>query len=113
MDRVLVGSGDDYLEVAYTYLLVRARVVKGDGGHLLAAAPVGPVNNWMHYLFSQVNGSLSGILVTPSTHTYAHCDVALSHGAEAKGSQLTSALLYGTKTRLDTWMQLATKTEVS
>ena len=76
-------------------MFVRARVVKGDGGNLPPNAPVGAVNNWMHSLFSQVDVSLNGTLVTPSTNTYAYrayIETLLSHGAEAKNSQLTSAL---------------------
>jgi hypothetical protein len=51
----------------------------------------------MHSLFSQVDVSLNGTLVTPSTNTYAYrayIETLLSHGAEAKNSQLTSALWY-------------------
>ena len=97
IEFLLPGSGDDYLDLANTYLFVRARVLKGDGGRLPAAAPVGPVNNWMHSLFSQVDVSLNGTLVTPLTNTYAYhayIETLLSHGAEAKNSQLTSALWY-------------------
>ena len=86
-----------YLDLANTYLFVRARrpLVKGDGGHLHPNAPVGPVNNWMHSLLSRVDGFLNGTLVTPSTNTYAYrayIETLLSHGA--KNSQLTSALWY-------------------
>ena len=96
IEFLLPGSGDDYLDLANTYLFVRARVLKGDGGRLPAAAPVGPVNNWMHSLFSQFDVSLNRTLVTPSTNTYAYrayIETLLSHGA-AKNSQLTSALWY-------------------
>ena len=51
----------------------------------------------MHFLFSQVDVSLNGTLVTPSTNTYpyrAYIETLLSHGAEAKNSQLTSVLWY-------------------
>ena len=51
----------------------------------------------MHSLFSQVDVSLNGTLVTPTTNTYAYrayIETLLSHGAEAKNSQLTSALWY-------------------
>ena len=48
-------------------------------------------------LFSQVDVSLNGTFVTPSTNTYpyrAYIKTLLSHGAEAKNSQLTSVLWY-------------------
>ena len=56
---------------------------------------VGPVNNWVHSLFSQVDVSLNGTLVTPSTTTYsyrAYIETLLSHGKEAKDTQLNSVL---------------------
>ncbi|KAK2171894.1 hypothetical protein NP493_1005g00001 [Ridgeia piscesae] len=51
----------------------------------------------MHSLFSQVDVSLNGTVVTPSTNTNAYrayIETLLSHGAEAKNSQLTSAMWY-------------------
>lgn len=69
----LPGSGDAYLD------------------------PVGPVNNWLHSLFSQVDVYLNDTLVTPSTNTYpfrANIETALSYGTEANESQLTSQLWY-------------------
>ncbi|KAK2193302.1 hypothetical protein NP493_16g12037 [Ridgeia piscesae] len=51
----------------------------------------------MHSLFSQVDVSLNGTLVTPSTNTYpyrAYIEILLSLGAEAKHSQLTCVLWY-------------------
>ena len=97
IEFLLSGSGDHYMDLANTYLFVKAHVVRGDGGNLPQDAPVGPVNNWMHSLFTQVDVSLNGTLVTPSTNTYAYrayIETLLSHGAEAKNSQLTSELWY-------------------
>ena len=97
IEFVIPGSGDDYLDVANTYLFVKAKVNQANGSNIDVAAKVGPVNNWMHSLFSQVDVSLNGTLVTPSTHTYtyrAYIETLLSHGAEAKNSQLASVLWY-------------------
>ena len=60
-------------------------------------APVAPVNNWLHSLFSQVDVHLNDTLVTPSSNTYpfrAYVETLLSYGAEAKKTQLTSQLWY-------------------
>ena len=70
IEFLLPGSGDAYLDLASTYLFVRAKVTKGDGSNLDTDDPVGPVNNWLHSLFSQVDVYLNDILVTPSTNTY-------------------------------------------
>ena len=74
-----------------------ARVTKANGNNIDPNTDVGPVNNWMHSLFSQVDVTLNGTLVTPSTNTYpyrAYIETLLSHGKEAKQSQLTSCLWF-------------------
>ena len=91
------GTGDAYLDLANTYLLIRAKVVRGVGTDLAADAPVAPVNNWLHSLFSQVDVYINDTLVTPSSNTYpfrAYVNTVLSHGDEAKNTQLTSELWY-------------------
>ena len=91
---MLPGTGDAYLDLANTYLLIRANVVRGD---LAADTKVAPVNNWLHSLFSQVDVYINDTLVTPSSNTYpfrAYVETLLSYGAEAKKTQLTSQLWY-------------------
>ena len=74
--------------------------------HLDVNEPVGPVNNWLQSLLSQVDVYLHDTLVTPSTNTYmyrAYIETALSNGYEAKNTQLTSQLWYkDTAGHLDT-----------
>ena len=69
------------------------------------ADPVGPVNNWLHSLFSQVDVYLNGTLLTPSTNTYAYrsyIETLLSYGPDAKDTQLTGQLWHkDTATRMD------------
>jgi len=91
------ASGEDYVDFANTMLYVRAKVVAPDGTDLAADAEVNPVNLFLHSLFSQVDISLNGTLITASTNTYpyrAMLETLLSYGADAKTSQLTSALYY-------------------
>ena len=97
IEFVIPGTGDAYLDLANTYLLIRAKVVRGVGTDLAADTPVAPVNNWLHSLFSQVDVYLNDTLVTPSSNTYpfrAYVDTVLSYGAKAKNTQLTSQLWY-------------------
>jgi hypothetical protein len=85
------------MDLANTYLFVRAKVTKPDGSDLDTNNAVGPVNNWLHSLISQVDVYLNDTLVTPSTNTYpyrAYIETALSYGADAKETQLTSQLWY-------------------
>ena len=97
IEFVIPGTGDAYLDLANTYLLIRAKVVRGDGTDLAADTSVAPVNNWLHSLFSQVDVYLNDTLVTPSSNTYpfrAYVDTVLSYGDEVKNTQLTSQLWY-------------------
>jgi len=59
----------------------------------------------MHNLFSQVDVSLNGTLITASTNTYpyrAMMETLLSYGKDAKRTQLTSGLFYKGRTgRMD------------
>ena len=97
IEFVVPGAGDAYIDLANTYLLVRAKVVRGVGADIADDTPVAPVNNWLHSLFSQVDVHLNDTLVTPSSNTYpfrAYVETLLSYGAEAKKTQLTSQLWY-------------------
>jgi hypothetical protein len=91
------GTGEEYLDFANSYLQVKAKIVKGDGTNIDNDETVGPVNNFLHSLFSQVDVSLNGTQITSSTATYpyrAYIENLLSYGPASKESQLTSALFY-------------------
>ena len=97
IEFVLPGTGDAYIDLANTYLLVRAKVVRGVGTDIAGDTPVAPVNNWLHSLFSQVDVYLNDTLVTPSSNTYpfrAYVETLLNYGEEANKTQLTSQLWY-------------------
>jgi hypothetical protein len=66
------ATGEDYLDLSNSQLHVRAKIVKANGDDLSAASSVRPVNNFLHSLFSQVDVSLNGTLITSSTNTYAY-----------------------------------------
>jgi hypothetical protein len=93
----VANRGEEYIDLAKTYLYVEAKITKADGTALEDNAKVGPVNYWLHALFSQIDLSLNGELVTSSNNTYPHrayIETLLSYGEEAKKSQLQSALWY-------------------
>ena len=105
IEFVIPGSGKDYCDLSETYLLVTAKITKPDGTSLQHGteespgpdAGIGPVNLWLHSLFSQVDLSLNERLVTPSMNTYpyrAYIETLLSYGSAAKNSYLTAALWY-------------------
>jgi hypothetical protein len=83
--------------LAKTYLYIEASIVNADGTNLAANAKVAPVNYWLHALFSRIDLSLNGQLVTTSNNTYpywAYIETLLSYGQDAKKSQLQAALWY-------------------
>jgi hypothetical protein len=93
----VTSSGDDYLDFASSYLHVKAKIERANGDALVPADTVGPVNNLLHSLFSQVDVSLNGTLITNSSNTYhyrAYLENLLSYGPAAKSSQLTTELFY-------------------
>ena len=106
IEFVITGSGEEYVDLSETYLQVTAQVTKPDGEDLVtknqdgtngADIGIGPVNNWLHSLFSQVDVSLNGRLITPSTNTYpfrAYLETLLTYGPAAKKSHLTGSLWY-------------------
>ena len=51
IEFLILGSGDDYLDLANTMLQVQVKVTRANGDDLDLADPVGPVNNWLHSLF--------------------------------------------------------------
>jgi len=91
------ASGENYIDFANILMYVRAKLTAIDNTNLTADAAVGPVNLFLHSMFSQVDISLKGTLITSSTNTYPYravLETLLSYGEDAKTSQLTSALIY-------------------
>jgi hypothetical protein len=78
-------------------VLVKVKILRIDGADLAGGDTVGPVNNFLHSLFSQADVSLNGTLITSSTNTYpyrAYIENLLSYSQSAKSSQLTACLFY-------------------
>lgn len=93
----IVSSGEEYIDFANSQLYLKVKLTRADGADMDDDDVVGPVNNFLHSLFSQVDVSLNGTLVSSSTNTYAYrayIETLLSYGPAAKQSQLTSALYY-------------------
>jgi len=91
------ASGENYIDFANTMLYVKAKITRADGNNLAADSPIGPSNLFLHSLFSQVDVSLNGTLITASTNTYpyrAMMETLLSYGEDANRTQLTSGLFY-------------------
>jgi len=93
----VVGSGEEYVDLSNVMLYVRAKIVRNNNGDLAADSTSAPVNLLVHSMFSQVDVSLNGTLISSSTNTYPYrsmLETLLSYGEDAKKSQLSAELLY-------------------
>jgi len=93
----VVGSGEEYVDLSNVMLYLRAKIVRNNSGDLAADSTAAPVNLLLHSMFSQVDVSLNGTLISSSTNTYPYksmLETLLSYGGNAKKSQLSAALFY-------------------
>ena len=95
----MVSGTDEYLDLSKTILVVKGKIVKGNGDDLSgqAQSEVAPVNNFLHTLIKQVDVYLNGKQVTPAMGTYAYrpcIETLLNYDVSAKNSQLSSALYF-------------------
>ncbi|CAC5426558.1 unnamed protein product [Mytilus coruscus] len=96
IDMEITGKhGMEYVDLKRSKLYVRAKIVKGDSSTLLDTEYVGPFNLFLQSMFSQVEVTMQGKLVTSTTSHYpykAMVHTLLSYGDGAKTSQLSSQL---------------------
>ena len=65
------GQGDEYLDLSQTYLQVVCKFTKGDGTNLTGNHSTStPINNILHSLFTEIDVSLNGKIITPGKDTY-------------------------------------------
>ncbi|XP_071033093.1 uncharacterized protein F54H12.2-like isoform X1 [Parasteatoda tepidariorum] len=91
------GSVEDYIDLSQTQLYVKAKIVKTNNTAITKDDVIGPVNLFLHSLFSQVDVSLNDSTVSNSSNTYpyrAYIETLLNHGYDSKTSQLTAELFY-------------------
>ena len=91
------ASGSQYLDLQRSRLYVKAKIVKEDGGNLVAADVVTPVNLRLQSLWNQVDVFLQQKLVSSSGTNCAYkalMDVLLNYGVDAELSQLQTQLFY-------------------
>lgn len=85
----------EYVDLKRSKVYVKARIKHADGSPLKSTEYVGPVNNFLHSMFSQVDVTIQNKLITSTTTHYPYKAVIqnmLSYGTDAKKSQLTSQL---------------------
>ena len=97
LEFLISAENTNYIDLANSYLYVRASITNADGSALAENAVVAPECNFLHTLWSQCDLYMNGSLVTPSNADYAYrayIETLLSFGKEAKESQLSSVLWY-------------------
>ena len=104
IEFVIPGQGEEYIDLPHTMLCISVQIrptvskeaTKGEASDAVDNL-VGPVNNFMHSLFNQVDVFFNQKLVTPPNNAYAYrayIETLLNYGPAAKNSHLTSVLWY-------------------
>nr|XP_034319559.1 uncharacterized protein F54H12.2-like [Crassostrea gigas] len=92
------GQGDEYIDLSQTYLQIVCKFTKDDGTNLTGINGIStPVNNIIHFLFSEIDLTLNGKIITPGTDTYpykAYLEKLLSYRPETLDSQMFACSLW-------------------
>ena len=89
------NSSDKFLDLVNSYLQVKFKIVKGDGTNMAATDKCTVINFPIATLFSQIDITLGGKIISSSTNTYGYralMETLLNYGQEAKETQLTMGL---------------------
>ena len=87
----------NYIDLANTFLYVRASVTAAVGTDSEADVEIAPECNFLRTMWSQIDVSLYGFLITQSNNNYsyrAYIQNLLGFGQDAKSSQLSAVLWY-------------------
>ena len=91
----VAGNSEEYIDLSHTLLYMEAKIQTAGNAAIGDAHNVGPVNNFMHSMFSQVDVFLNEFLVSSSTNTYAYralIENLFNYGSDAKKGKLTAVL---------------------
>ena len=91
------GDGEQYIDLSNIQLYLKCAIKKGNGDDIEDTQYPGPVNNWLHSLFEQVDVSLGDTVVSSPSNTYpyrAYLETLLSLGNDARETQQTASLWF-------------------
>ena len=97
IEFVIPGTGSKYIDINNTQLYLKVKITKADGSDCGASEKVAPINLLLHSMFSQVDVSLNGKLISDSTPTYpyrAMIETLLNYDREAKDTHLQSQMYF-------------------
>ena len=89
------NSGEHFLDLANSFLYLKIQILKGSGANLSSSDSVAPINNIVSSLFSQIDVTLNGTLVSTSNNLHAYqsyLETLLNYGGDSKNSQLQLGL---------------------
>lgn len=100
IEFVVSGSStDEYLDLGRVFIHVKARITVPVPALVAGAVGpppvpvIGPTNNWLHSMFSQVDVFLNQKCISPPNNCYnyrAYFENILNYSAESKRSHLTT-----------------------
>ena len=99
IEFIVKGDSENYLDLTNSYIHAQVKVVKPNDTTLTEDDDnlVAPLNLFLHTLFTEVDVTLNGTLVSSSTNTYpyrAYMETLLNYGKDAKESQLNTSGYY-------------------
>ena len=99
IEFVIKGAGDDYMDLANSFIHVQAKVLRGDGSVLKESDDmlVVPENLFIQTMFSEIDVNVNGTLITSSTGVYgyrAYLESILTYGKDYKQTQLGNSMYY-------------------
>jgi hypothetical protein len=97
LEFVIPGHGTEYLDLSNTLFQCVVQVKLSDGKDFVDTTEAGPVNNWMHSIFSQIDIFLNQKMISAPHHMYpyrAYIENLLNFNETSKNTQLTSVLFY-------------------
>ncbi|XP_022294910.2 uncharacterized protein F54H12.2-like [Crassostrea virginica] len=91
------GQGDEYVDLSQTYVQMLVKFNQDSGAPLDGDDASTPVNNILHSLFSEIDLSLNGKVITPGTDTYpykAYLEKLLSYEHNTLNTQMKACTLW-------------------
>lgn len=91
------GSDDLYIDLNNTFLRLNFKIVRSNGDDITNTDNVSAINLTLHTILSQVDIFLNDRMITDGNPNYAfraYLETLLSHGGQAKSSQLQGSMFY-------------------
>ncbi len=100
IEFVVSNSSDEYLDLGRVYIYVKAKI-NSPTPPTVAGQPapppcvLGPVNNWLHSMFAQVDVYLNQKCITPPNNCYncrSYLENFFNYNSESKKGHLSSGM---------------------